>query len=140
MGHSNIDNIFFSFLSLQILKQDWPVSWPGFVPEIVASSKSNLTICENNMNILKILSEEIFDFSEQMTQAKTDSLRKCMCSQFAAIYQLCKEVLDCAKKPELIKVTLETLLKFLSWIPLGYIFETDLVTILCNKACINCTH
>ncbi|KAI8576810.1 hypothetical protein K450DRAFT_255082 [Umbelopsis ramanniana AG] len=118
---------------VQILKQDWPGSWPGFVPEIVASSKSNLTICENNMNILKILSEEIFDFSEQMTQAKADSLRKCMCSQFAAIYQLCKEVLDCAKKPELIKVTLETLLKFLSWIPLGYIFETDLVTILCNK-------
>jgi exportin-1 len=68
-----------------------------------------------------------------MTQAKAENLRKCMCSQFSAIYQLCKEVLDCAKKPELIKVTLETLLKFLSWIPIGYIFETDLVTILCNK-------
>ncbi|KAM3583599.1 Karyopherin transporter [Umbelopsis sp. WA50703] len=118
---------------VQILKQDWPGSWPSFVPEIVASSKSNITLCENNMNILKILSEEIFDFSEQMTQAKADGLRKCMCSQFFAIYQLCKEVLDHAKKPELIKVTLETLLRFLSWIPLGYIFETDLVTILCNK-------
>ncbi|KAH8549901.1 nuclear export factor CRM1 [Umbelopsis sp. PMI_123] len=118
---------------VQILKQDWPGSWPEFVPEIVASSKSNLTICENNMNILKILSEEIFDFSEQMTQSKTENLRKCMCNQFADIFQLCKEVLGCAKKPELIKVTLETLLKFLSWIPLGYIFETDLVTILCNK-------
>ncbi|CAO3673608.1 unnamed protein product [Umbelopsis vinacea] len=118
---------------VQILKQDWPGSWPSFVPEIVASSKSNVTICENNMNILKILSEEIFDCSEQMTQAKASNLRKCMCSQFSAIYQLCQEVLACAKKPELIKVTLETLLNFLNWIPIGYIFETDLVTILCNK-------
>lgn len=80
-----------------------------------------------------INSEEIFDYSEQMTQAKADCLRKCMCNQFYSIYQLCKEVLDHAKKPELIKVTLETLLGFLSWIPLGYIFETDIVTILCNK-------
>jgi len=40
---------------IQILKQEWPHNWPSFIPEIVASSKSNLSLCENNMVILKLL-------------------------------------------------------------------------------------
>ncbi|KAG2216466.1 hypothetical protein INT45_011936 [Circinella minor] len=116
---------------VQILKQEWPRNWPSFIPEIVASSKSNLSLCENNMAILKLLSEEIFDYSaEQMTQIKTSNLRNQMCGEFSEIFNLCKEVLDRAQKPSLIKATLETLLRFLNWIPLGYIFETDLIETL----------
>ncbi|KAI9320987.1 nuclear export factor CRM1 [Dichotomocladium elegans] len=116
---------------VQILKQEWPRNWPSFIPEIVTSSKSNLSLCENNMAILKLLSEEIFDYSaEQMTQIKTSNLRNQMCGEFSEIYQLCKEVLDKAQKPSLIKATLETLLRFLNWIPLGFIFETDLIETL----------
>lgn len=40
---------------VQILKQEWPHNWPSFIPEIIASSKSNLALCENNMAILKLL-------------------------------------------------------------------------------------
>ncbi|KAF9432539.1 Karyopherin transporter, partial [Entomortierella beljakovae] len=113
---------------VQILKQEWPHAWPGFIPEIVVSSKSNLSLCENNMVILKLLSEEIFDFSaEQMTQTKTKNLKNSMCGEFSEIFQLCSEVLEKANKPSLIKATLETLLRFLNWIPLGYIFETNIV-------------
>ncbi|KAG0001063.1 Karyopherin transporter [Entomortierella chlamydospora] len=113
---------------VQILKQEWPHAWPGFIPEIVSSSKSNLSLCENNMVILKLLSEEIFDFSaEQMTQVKTKNLKNSMCGEFSEIFQLCSEVLEKANKPSLIKATLDTLLRFLNWIPLGYIFETNLV-------------
>ncbi|KAF9192787.1 Karyopherin transporter [Haplosporangium sp. Z 767] len=113
---------------VQILKQEWPHAWPNFIPEIVTSSKSNLSLCENNMVILKLLSEEIFDYSaEQMTQVKTKNLKNSMCGQFSEIFQLCSEVLQKANKPSLIKATLDTLLRFLNWIPLGYIFETNLV-------------
>jgi len=119
---------------VQILKQEWPQNWPAFIPEIVASSKTNLALCENNMAILKLLSEEIFDFSaEQMTQQKTNSLKNQMCGEFSEIFQLCKEVLDRAQKPSLIKATLQTLLRFLNWIPLGFIFETDLIETLTNR-------
>ncbi|SAM02651.1 hypothetical protein [Absidia glauca] len=119
---------------VQILKQEWPRNWPTFIPEIVTSSKASLPLCENNMVILKLLSEEIFDYSaEQMTQLKTTNLRNQMCGEFAEIYQLCKEVLERADKPSLITATLETLLRFLNWIPLGYIFETDLIDILRNR-------
>ena len=36
----------------------------------------------------------------------------------------------------LVGATLETLLKFLNWIPLGYIFETKLITTLIYKVCL----
>lgn len=76
-------------------------------------------------------SEEIFDYSaEQMTQLKTTNLRQSICDEFAEIFHLCKEILEKATKPSLIKATLETLLRFLSWIPLGYIFETGLLQLL----------
>lgn len=119
---------------VQILKQEWPHNWPTFIPEIVASSRTSLSLCENNMVILKLLSEEIFDYSaEQMTQVKTRNLKNQMCGEFSEIFNLCYEVLEKATKPSLIKATLETLLKFLNWIPLGYIFQTTLIEMLCSR-------
>lgn len=119
---------------VQILKQEWPHNWPTFIPELVESSKSNLSLCENNMVILKLLSEEIFDFSaEQMTQAKTKNLKNQMCGEFSEIFKLCSEILEEAQKTSLIKATLETLLRFLNWIPLGYIFETTIIDLLMTR-------
>lgn len=86
------------------------------------------------MAILKLLSEEIFDYSaEQMTQAKTKNLKNQMCGEFAEVFQLCSEVLEKAQKPSLIKATLETMLCFLNWIPLGYIFETAVIDNLIGR-------
>jgi exportin-1 len=110
---------------VSILKQDWPHNWPTFINEIVTSCRSSLPICENNMAILRLLSEEVFDFSQdQMTSTKTRALKQSMCDEFTAIYNLCSEILRTADQTSLIKATLETLLRFLNWIPLGYIFET----------------
>jgi exportin-1 len=119
---------------VQILKQEWPHNWPNFIPELVESSKTNLSLCENNMVILKLLSEEIFDYSaEQMTQAKAKNLKNQMSNEFSEIFKLCQEILEDAQKTSLIKATLETLLRFMNWIPLGYIFETTIIDILLNR-------
>jgi len=119
---------------VQILKQEWPHNWPTFITELVESSKTNLSLCENNMVILKLLSEEIFDYSaEHMTQTKAKNLKNQMNGEFSEIFKLCSEVLEEAQKSSLIKATLETLLKFLNWIPLGYIFETTIIDLLLNR-------
>lgn len=116
---------------VSILKQEWPHNWPSFINEIISSCHSNLSICENNMTILRLLSEEVFDYSaEQMTSTKTRNLKHTMCSEFSQIFQLCQEVLNTANQPSLIKATIETLLRFCNWIPLGYIFETSLIETL----------
>ncbi|CCJ30919.1 unnamed protein product [Pneumocystis jirovecii] len=119
---------------VQILKQEWPKNWPTFIPEIVNASKTNLSLCENNMAVLKLLSEEIFDYSaEQMTQLKTKNLRTQMSGEFSEVFQLCSEILEKAQKTSLILATLETILRFLNWIPLGFIFETNIIETLCTR-------
>lgn len=140
---SNDENVFTTKKTLlnkanltlvQILKQEWPGNWPQFIPEIVAASRSGLNVCENNMTILTLLSEEVFDYSaEQMTQAKAKALKQQMCDEFSEIYKLCYEVLEKATRPSLIVATLQSLLRYLSWIPLGFIFETPLIEMMISK-------
>ncbi|KAJ9501767.1 Karyopherin transporter [Exophiala xenobiotica] len=117
-----------------ILKQEWPHHWPTFINEIISACHSGLSVCENNMTILRLLSEEVFDFSQdQMTSSKAKNLKTTMCAEFSSIFQLCNEVLTTATSITLVKATLETLLRFLNWIPLGFIFETKLIDTLVTR-------
>ncbi|XP_076220931.1 exportin-1 emb [Nomia melanderi] len=123
-----------NMILVQVLKREWPKNWESFIGDIVGASKTNESLCQNNMTILKLLSEEVFDFSSgQMTQTKAKHLKDTMCSEFSQIFQLCQYVLDNSQNIPLVSVTLETLLKFLNWIPLGYIFETKLINTLVFK-------
>ena len=86
------------------------------------------------MNILKLLSEEVFDFSsEQMTTSKARKLKTQLCTEFSDIFRLCYEILEKAQKASLLKSTFEAFYRFLRWIPLGYIFETKLAEVLVNR-------
>ena len=131
------ERVFLSKLNLtlvQILKQEWPHNWPTFIPDLVGSSKTSEILCENNMQILKLLSEEVFDFSrDQMVTQKVKTMKESLNSEFAAIYHLCEFILEHSQRPSLLKVTLQTLQRFLTWIPLGFIFSTNLVDTLLNK-------
>lgn len=86
------------------------------------------TVCRD------VYSEEVFDFSMgQMTQVKAKHLKDSMCNEFSQIFQLCQFVMENSQNAMLIQCTLETLLRFLNWIPLGYIFETKLISTLIYK-------
>lgn len=123
-----------NMILVQVLKREWPKNWQSFIPDIVGASKTNESLCQNNMIILKLLSEEVFDFSSgSLTQTKAKHLKDTMCSEFSQIFQLCQFVMDNSQNAPLVAATLETLLKFLNWIPLGYIFETQLITTLITK-------
>lgn len=99
---------------VQVLKKDWPVRWPNFVPELVGASKTSETLCENSMHILRLLSEEVFDFNRgELTQAKTRELKSSLNTEFKHIHDLCYFVLSSVdlwqKKPDLVKATLSAL-------------------------------
>nr|CAD1832101.1 unnamed protein product [Ananas comosus var. bracteatus] len=114
-----------------VLKHEWPARWQSFIPDLVSAAKSSETICENCMVILKLLSEEVFDFSRgEMTQQKIKELKQSLNSEFQLIHELCLYVLSASQRTELIRATLATLHAFLSWIPLGYIFESPLLETL----------
>ncbi|VDD92203.1 unnamed protein product [Enterobius vermicularis] len=118
---------------VQIVKQEWPKHWPTFMADIVGSSKVNDNLCLNNMVVLRLLSEEIFDFDGEMTQAKAHHLKKTFCGEFQAVFTLCHSVMESSQNADLVGATLETLYRFLSWIPVGYIYETNLIELLTQK-------
>ncbi|RWR93408.1 protein EXPORTIN 1A [Cinnamomum micranthum f. kanehirae] len=120
-----------NIILVQVLKHEWPARWRTFIPDLVSAAKSSETICENCMAILKLLSEEVFDFSRgEMTQQKIKELKQSLNSEFQLIHELCLYVLSASQRTELIRATLATLHAFLSWIPLGYIFESPLLETL----------
>mmetsp|Transcript_40781 Transcript_40781/g.49653 ORF Transcript_40781/g.49653 Transcript_40781/m.49653 type:complete len:1093 (-) Transcript_40781:637-3915(-) len=119
---------------VEILKQEWPQNWPTFISDLVGSSKTSEVLCENNMQILKLLSEEVFDFSrDQMVTEKVKRMKESLNGEFSSIYHLCEFILEHSQKPSLLRVTLQTLQRFLTWIPLGFIFQTQLIDVLLNK-------
>ncbi|CCF58359.1 hypothetical protein KAFR_0E02060 [Kazachstania africana CBS 2517] len=116
-----------------ILKQEWPQNWQEFIPELIASSPASLNICENNLSILKLLSEEVFEYSSgKLTQAKAKFLKDSMTNEFEQIFAFCIQMLQQASSPSLIVMTLETILRYLAWIPATYIFDTNLIDSLEN--------
>jgi exportin-1 len=119
---------------VQVLKQEWPHNWPTFISDLVGASKTSEVLCENNMQILKLLSEEVFDYGrEVMTSEKIMSMKESLNGEFSSIYQLCELILKNSKRASLLKVTLQTLQRFLTWIPLGFIFQTDLIHMLLDS-------
>lgn len=119
---------------VEILKHEWPHNWPSFISDLVGSSKTSEVLCENNMQILKLLSEEVFDFSkDQMVTEKVKRMKESLNGEFTHVYQLCEFVLAQSQRPTLLKVTLQTLQRFLTWIPLGFIFQTNLIEVLIHK-------
>ena len=120
---------------VEVAKQEWPHNWPSFIPDLVQScSKAPPSVVENNMHILKLLSEEVFDFSKhQMQSAKVTALKKSLNSDFSQIFKLCDFILQVGGPPSLVLSTLQTLQRYLSWIPVGYIFETKLLENLIKK-------
>lgn len=131
------EKVFIGKLNLtlvEILKQEWPHNWPTFVSDLVGSSKTSEVLCENNMQILKLLSEEVFDFSrDQMVMEKVKRLKESLNGEFSQIYQLCEYVLEHSQRPSLLSVTLQTLQRFLTWVPLGFIFQTNIIDVLINR-------
>lgn len=88
----------------------------------------------NNKQQLHSNSEEIFDFSSgKLTQKKAREMSQTFTEDFAQIYGLCEYILAQASKPSLILATLNTLQRFLTWIPPGYIFQTNLIEALVTK-------
>ncbi|CCE64309.1 hypothetical protein TPHA_0H01010 [Tetrapisispora phaffii CBS 4417] len=116
---------------VQIIKKDWPARWSNFLPELIDSSKYSENICQNNLEILKVLAEEIFEYSsEKLTQAKVIKLKVSMTSEFPLIYEFCHDILANTDSSRLINSSLNTLLCYINCFPINYIFDSNILDLL----------
>ena len=63
-------------------------------------------------------------------QAKTMELKQNLNSEFALIHELCLFVLTNSQKADLVRATLATLAAYLTWVPLGYVLESNITELL----------
>nr|GMD49537.1 protein EXPORTIN 1A isoform X1 [Ipomoea batatas] len=120
-----------NIILVQILKHEWPARWKNFIPDLVAAARTSETICENCMAILKLLDFICCIYFYYINFRNiTKRLSFFVNSEFQLIHELCLYVLSASQRTELIRATLATLHAFLSWIPLGYIFESPLLETL----------
>lgn len=117
-----------------IVKQEWQISCQTFISDLCQSASQSQNRCENVLKILRLLSEEVFDFSKDtLLKSQAAEMKRTLNDQFSVIFQLCEFVINEAiknpvgVKQTLIRECLKTLQVFLSWIPTGYIFQTDLI-------------
>lgn len=60
----------------------------------------------NNLEILRLLSEEVFDFETNLTSSKAAYLKQEFCTQFQAVHTLCLEILVTVEKVQYINLLL----------------------------------
>ncbi|CDH59988.1 cchain crystal structure of crm1 inhibitorleptomycin b in complex with crm1()-ran-ranbp1 [Lichtheimia corymbifera JMRC:FSU:9682] len=91
---------------VQIVKKEWPEEWPTFLDELVLSSSS------------------VFDVSaERQPRWKQDQLAKHMTEKFAPIMTLCNDILAKNTPTTLTNAALESLQRFLTWVPAEMVFN-----------------
>jgi exportin-1 len=117
-----------------VLKHEWPHNWPSFIPEITGSSMTSPSLCANNVHILRLLSEEVVDFSkESLTAARAHAMRATLEAQLESVVALALNVLkQPGCPPPLIVATLQMMQRYVTWIPDVYLFQTELLPVLCN--------
>lgn len=122
---------------IQIIKQEWDSTWPSAIKDLAESCKQNQTLCENNLEIMLMLSEEIFEDTKQnMTKVQLDRLKERYNENLKIIYDLCDYISkayiqDQSKiSPSLIKMCLKMFYAFLSWAPTNLIFGTDFLDVI----------
>ncbi|ORE09740.1 ARM repeat-containing protein [Rhizopus microsporus var. microsporus] len=119
---------------VQIVKKEWPKHWPTFMQEIVESSFAGITLCENNIKIIRLLSEEVFDYSTSfLTQVKMKRLKEQMKLDFSLIIDLCNKVLMSANQRSLIMETMSTVQNLTTWMPVEYAYEDNFIQLIQTK-------
>lgn len=125
---------------ISIVKFEWKTTWQNFIPDICNNARESVNKCANALNILKLLSEEVFSFSKgNILNSDVQFLKNNFNEQFGQVYGLCEYVLSQALQngpsfaPQLVKSCLRTLQAFFFWIPLPYIFDTQLIEVIINN-------
>ena len=81
-----------------------------------------------------MLMEEIFDFSEEdMLSTKVTKLKASLQGEFGKVFELCQFALEKSQRASLITATLTTASRFMSWVPLPYVFETPVLSLLVTR-------
>jgi len=124
-----------------VAKHDWPSKWPTFIQDLVKASMASDTICSNTLDIIKGISEEVFDYSKNnLTSSKVVDLKTQLHTELRAIYTLCMGKLggcfeadgsgvQVQARPFVARI-LDLFKRIIHWMPVQVVFDTRLLMAL----------
>ena len=113
-----------------IAKNEWTTSWPNFISELCNSSKSNANLCENNMKLLILLSEEINIFwKNSLTTKKAYELREKMSKEFIEVFSLCQLIINNSNSvnKNLLIQSIKLFGEYMNWFPINLSLNPDIM-------------
>ena len=113
-----------------IAKNEWTTSWPNFISELCTSSKSDPNLCDNNMKLLILLSEEINVFwKNSLTAKKAYELREKMSKEFIEVFNLCQLIINnsnSVSKTLLIRA-IQLFAEYMNWFSINLTLNQDIM-------------
>lgn len=120
---------------VSIAKRLWPVRWPDFIKDICISAKLTDPMIENNLNLLRIVGEEIFEFgSKTLTSRWVERKKKALANDFQIIMELCCHVLYGTTDTKLLRAALDTLNEYIPWVDPKLIFDKGFMAYVSHLA------
>ena len=113
-----------------IAKNEWTTSWPNFISELCNSSKSNPNLCENNMKLLILLSEEINTYwKNSLTSKKAYELREKMSKEFIEVFNLCQLIINNSSSvnKNILIQSIKLFGEYMNWFPINLTLNPDIM-------------
>ena len=113
-----------------IAKNEWTTSWPNFISELCNSSKTDANLCENNMKLLILLSEEINVFwKNSLTTKKAYELREKMSKEFIEVFNLCQLIISNSNSvnKNLLIQSIKLFGEYMNWFPINLTLNVDIM-------------
>ena len=113
-----------------IAKNEWTTSWPNFISELCNSSKSSPNLCENNMKLLILLSEEINMFwKNSLTAKKAYELRQKMSNEFIEVFKLSQLIIKNSNSvnKNLLIQSIKLFGEYMNWFPINLTLNQEFI-------------
>lgn len=118
---------------LNILKYDWPQSWPNFIPDILEASHSSPSMCANTFFILQSLAQEFTEFAENsLSSNRQGEMSSTFILQFPLIIPVIELALASTDNPDLVNSVLTSLKYFIKAIDPTIIFNSKIFSTICD--------
>lgn len=113
---------------VSIAKREWPVRWPTFIQDITTSASPSDPMVENNLNLLRLVGEEVFEFGEKtLTSRWVERKKQALAQDFRFIMELCVMVIVNAQDTALLRAALATLEVYVPWMTPEVIFNEQVL-------------
>ncbi|KAG0440038.1 Protein EXPORTIN 1A [Dictyocoela muelleri] len=119
---------------IQIIKKEWPDKWPTFIDEIISASQSDIKVCSNTLDILRLLNDQInsenAELNETLTTVKKIKISRHLQQDNPKIINFIQVILQSEAKDQLLKPALKCLNSMIKEIDETFLFNSEIIELI----------